>query len=171
MNRTVLVVGALIVVPLLVFLALGFGHDPNVLDSPLIGHEAPGFSLDSFEGDRVSLEALRGTPVVLNFWASWCQPCVYEHPLLAAAAQTFEGRVRFIGVVPPEDRPEAVAAFTARLGAWGPTYHDVDGQVAIAYGVFKLPETYFVDADGVIVYKHAGPLDPDSLRSALEAIL
>ena len=171
MNRTPLIVGAILGIPLLVFLALGLGHDPDVIESPLLGKAAPEFVLDSFEGERLDLRSLEGQPVVINFWASWCQPCVYEHPLLAAAAQKYEGQIRFVGIVPPEDHTEAVDRFTARLGAWGPTYHDRDGRVSIAYGVFKLPETYFLDSGGVITYKHAGPLDPASLRRALESIL
>ena len=91
--------------------------------------------------------------MVLNFWASWCQPCVIEHPYLLRAAKHYEGRVSFIGVVPSEDREEAVNQFYSRFGSWGPAYHDSDGKVSIAYGVFKLPETYFIDAEGTIRYK------------------
>jgi cytochrome c biogenesis protein CcmG/thiol:disulfide interchange protein DsbE len=109
--------------------------------------------------------------VVLNFWASWCQPCVAEHPLLVEAARRHAGEVHFVGVVPVEDTAEAVDRFTRHLGKWGPVYHDADGKVSIAYGVFKLPETYFVAADGTIVNKVAGALDARSLEENLEAVL
>ncbi|MEE2775853.1 MAG: redoxin domain-containing protein [Acidobacteriota bacterium] len=171
MNRLPLIIGAVIAVPMIVFLALALDINHDVIESPLIGKPAPGFVLDSFEGDSIELGELEGTPLVVNFWASYCQPCVYEHPLLTAAARDLTGSVNFVGVVPPEDTAEAVDRFTSRLGAWGPTYYDSDGRVSIAYGVGKLPETYFVDAAGTIQHKHAGPLDPQTLATALEKIL
>jgi cytochrome c biogenesis protein CcmG/thiol:disulfide interchange protein DsbE len=170
-NRKALVVGLLIAVPLIVFLRLGLDHDPEDIGSPLIGKPAPEFVLRDFEGGAVDLASLRGKPVVVNFWASWCQPCVAEHPLLVAAAERYRGKVEFIGVVPSEDTAEAVERFTRHLGRWGPVYHDADGRVSIAYGVFKLPETYFVSSDGTIVSKVAGPLDEQSLAANLGAVL
>ena len=170
-NRVPLVVGAVVGIPLIVFLALGFRHDPNVIASPLIGKPAPAFVLRDFDGGAIDFASLRGKPVVLNFWASWCQPCVAEHPLLVEAARRHAGEVHFVGVVPPEDTADAVARFTRRLGEWGPAYHDADGKVAIAYGVFKLPETYFVASDGTIVHKVAGPLDRRALEENLEKVL
>jgi len=170
-NRKALVVGLLFVVPLIVFLRLGLDHDPEDIGSPLIGKPAPEFVLRDFDGGAVSLASLRGKPVVVNFWASWCQPCVAEHPLLVAAAQRYRGEVAFIGVVPSEDTAEGVDRFTRSLGRWGPVYHDADGRVSIAYGVFKLPETYFVSSDGTIVSKVAGPLDEQSLQANLGAVL
>jgi cytochrome c biogenesis protein CcmG/thiol:disulfide interchange protein DsbE len=170
-NRVALVTGVAIAVPLVIFLALGFGHNPEVIDSPLIGKPAPEFVLRDFSGGAVDFASLRGRPVVVNFWASWCQPCVAEHPLLVEAAGRYRGRVAFIGVVPSEDTAAAVERFTQRFGEWGPVYHDADGKVSIAYGVFKLPETYFVSSDGKIVSKVSGPLDQASLRANLEAVL
>ena len=86
MNRKVLIVGTLIVVPLLVFLALSFGKDPRAIESPLVDAPAPGFSLEDLDGLPVTLEELEGRPVMINFWATWCQPCVVEHPVLQARA-------------------------------------------------------------------------------------
>ena len=180
MNKRALLIGSLIAVPLFVLLGLGFRweddtlvlrHDPNIVKSPLLGRPATPFVLDGFDGNVIGLEDLRGKPIVLNFWASWCQPCIYETPLLVAAAARYGERVHFIGVVPPEDTPEAVAAFQRRFGDWGPALYDRNGKVGIAYGVVKLPETYLIDADGIIQEKVAGALQPEPLHQSLENLL
>ena len=171
MNKAVLAVGLAVTVPLLVFFALGFEHDPNIVESPLIGKTAPPFVLSDFDGQVLGLEDLVGTPIVLNFWASWCRPCVYENPHLVAAAERYEGRIHFVGVVPPEDTARAVDTFQRQLGSFGPTLYDRDGRVSIAYGVFKLPETYFMDAEGLIREKVAGPVDAETLDRLLESLL
>ena len=129
MNKKVLLIGSLITVPLIVLLGLAFEideegdvvlrRDPNIIESPLVGKVATTFVLEDFEGKRVDLADLRDRPIVLNFWASWCQPCVYEHPYLVAFSREYAGRVHFVGVVPPEDEAAAVAAFQERLGEVG----------------------------------------------------
>jgi len=169
-NRTVLIVGALLVVPLLVFLAIGFRFDPRKIDSPLIGRQAPSFTLADLDGNVVSLEALRGRPVLINFWATWCRPCVVEHPILQAAAQRWEGRVHFVGVVYQDD-PALIRRFVASRGAWGPSLLDPEGRVAIAYGVYGAPETFILDRDGFVVEKVVSVLDPRSLAARLDALL
>jgi len=182
MNKKVLLIGSLITVPLIVLLGLAFEideegevvlrHDPNVVESPLVGKAATMFALEDFQGTRVDLADLSGRPIVLNFWASWCQPCVYEHPYLVAFSREYAGRVHFVGVVPPEDEAAAVASFQERLGGvWGPALYDSQGRVSIAYGVFKLPETYLIDADGVIREKISGAIEPNSFRLSLESLL
>lgn len=170
MNRWVLVVGAVVVVPLLVFLAMGFRFDPRAIDSPLVGKPAPSFVLTDMDGNRFDLEELRGTPVVLNFWASWCQPCIVEHPVLRAAAQRYQGRVHFLGVI-YQDEPANIRRFLARYGAWGPSLVDPGGKVAIAYGVYGAPETFFISPDGVIVEKVTSAVDPNLLVSILDSFL
>ncbi len=171
MNKKALLIGLLLTVPLLVLFGLGLGNDPDIMASPLLGKPATTFILDDFDGNITALADLRGKPIVLNFWASWCQPCIYETPLLVAAAKRYGERVHFIGVVPPEDSPEAVAAFQQRFGDWGPTLYDRDGKVGIAYGVFKLPETYLIDADGIVREKVAGALQPEPLLESIEKLL
>ena len=170
MNRRVLLVGSLIVVPLLIFLALSFGKDPRAIESPLLDAPAPGFALRSLEDQPINLEQLRGKPVMINFWATWCQPCVVEHPVMQAAARRYEGRAHFIGIV-YQDEPELIRAFIARRGGWGNTLLDPDGETAIAYGVYGAPETYFIDAGGTVVRKVTGPMGPDFLNSIIEGLL
>jgi cytochrome c biogenesis protein CcmG/thiol:disulfide interchange protein DsbE len=170
MNRKVLIVGALIVTPLLIFLALSFGKDPRAIDSPLVGKAAPEFALRGLDGEMIQLADLRGRPVVLNFWATWCQPCIVEHPVLQAGARQYQGQVEFVGVIYQDD-PEKIRGFVERRGAWGPSLVDEAGTVAIAYGVYGAPETFFIDGDGMIVRKVTGALHPNELASQLNGML
>ena len=170
MNRKVLIIGALIVTPLLVFLALSFGKDPRAIDSPLVGRTAPDFALHGLDGEMVRLADLRGKPVVINFWATWCQPCIAAHPVLQAGAKQYEDDVAFLGVI-YQDEPEEIQAFVDRRGAWGPSLVDEGGTVAIAYGVYGAPETFFIDRQGVIVRKVTGALQPNELASLLNGML
>ena len=165
-NRTALGLGLLFVAPLLVFLALSFRSDPRRIDSPLVGKQAPGFELVDLDGHAVRLGDLRGKPVVLNFWATWCQPCIVEHPVLIDGARRYDGRVEFIGVV-YQDEPELIRRFLATRGAWGRSVVDPGGEVAIAYGVYGAPETFFIDGEGTIQEKITGPVNPGLLDSLL----
>lgn len=170
MNKTVLVVGALIVVPLVIFLAIGFRYDPRTIESPLVGKPAPPFSLVDLDGERWTLADLAGQPVVINFWATWCQPCIAEHPILIQAARTYEGRAHFVGIV-YQDEPQLIRRFVASRGAWGPSLLDSDSEVAITYGVYGAPETFIVDSDGKIVRKVTGMVDWASLSGTLDSLL
>ena len=170
MNRVVLIVGGLIVTALLVFLAMGLGKDPRLIESPLVGKEAPSFVLQDLDGNTYDLEALRGKPVLINFWATWCQPCIYEHPFLIEAAKRYEGRVHFLGVI-YNDEPSLIRRFVAQRGAWGPTLIDPGTQTAIAYGVYGAPETFIIDPDGVIVEKVTSVVQWDSLTRRLDGML
>jgi cytochrome c biogenesis protein CcmG/thiol:disulfide interchange protein DsbE len=168
LNRKVLAVGLLGIAPLLAVLFANLGRNPHAVDSPLIGKPAPLFSLPSAgEGKRVSLESLRGRPVVVNFWATWCVPCLEEHPVLLRAARRLGEQVAFLGVV-YQDQPAAVASFLAERGSAYPSLLDEGGRAAIAYGVYGVPETYFLDARGVITDKRVGPLDERLLQGYLE---
>ncbi len=170
MNARVLLVGALLTIPLVVFLALAFRSDPRQIDSPLIGRQAPGFVLADLDGERVELAALRGRPVVINFWATWCQPCIVEHPVLLASARRYADRAVFLGVVYQDD-PGAIRDFIAARGAWGPALVDPESRVAIAYGVYGAPETFFIDAEGTVREKVTGALDPATIDRLLGRML
>ena len=170
MNKKVLLVGGLIGLPILVFLAMSFQFNPRQIDSPLIGKEAPGFVLRDLEGNVVDLVALRGKPVLLNFWATWCQPCIVEHPVLQAGARKYKDRVHFLGVI-YQDEPDKIRRFIRSEGAWGPSLVDPDVKVGIAYGVYGAPETYFIDSQGFVREKVTGALRPRQLDRLLGAML
>ena len=170
MNRKVLVMGAAVVVPLLAVLAIGFRFDPHAIESPLIGREAPTFSLMGVDGETVDLAALRGRPVIINFWATWCQPCIYEHPILVEAARRYEGRARFLGIIYQDD-PDLIRRFVDARGAWGPSLIDSGSQVAIAYGVYGAPETFILDADGMIVEKITSVVVWQTLTRLVDGLL
>lgn len=166
-NRAVLIAGLLVVLPLLALLVLNLGRDPHVVDSPLVGRSAPPFSLAPLDGGApVSLGGLAGRPAVINFWATWCIPCLDEHEVLVEAARTSQGNARYLGIV-YEDDEERVRAFLRQRGAAYPSLLDPEGKTAIAYGIFGVPETFFVDAQGRIAAKHVGPLTPELLAANL----
>ena len=166
MNRRVLAVGLVLTLPLVGVLLAGLGRDLTVR-SPLVGRPAPAFSLRPVGGGPpVGTAELRGRPAVVNFWATWCVPCYQEHGVLTAAARELEGRARFVGVI-YQDTEENVQRFARDQGASYPSLVDADGRAAIAFGIFGVPETYFLDASGTIVSKHIGPLDAQTLAARL----
>ena len=169
MNRFALSAGLVLVIPLIAFLALGLRFDPSKIDSPLVGKPAPEFALTDLNGLDIRLPDLRGRPVVINFWATWCQACVVEHPVLREASRRFEGRVHFLGLIYQDD-PVTVGSFLDRYGSWGPSLVDPEARLAIAYGVYGVPETFILDSQGVIVDKVTGPVNAQELFRTLEAL-
>lgn len=172
MNWRVLIIGALIVIPLVVVLAMGFGRDPRALPNMMEGQQAPPFALEVMDqGTEVALADLRGKPVVLNFYASWCIPCAQEHPWLVKTAPAYQARgVVFLGVL-YQDEPAKGKGFLRRYGEAYPTLLDPTGRMAIDYGVAGVPETYIIDGQGLIVKKFTGPVSPDQFVATLEALL
>ncbi|WP_434379893.1 TlpA family protein disulfide reductase [Melittangium boletus] len=141
----------------------GFGRNPHEVPFMLKGQKAPGFTLQSLDsGQRVSLDQLKGRPVVVNFWASWCGPCQSEHPVLEWGAKQFGTQAQFLGVV-FEDTDDNARAFLSRFGASFPQLSDPRSRMAVDYGVAGVPETYFIDTQGTIRGKHVGPIDPQTL--------
>jgi cytochrome c biogenesis protein CcmG, thiol:disulfide interchange protein DsbE len=167
LNRKVLLAGVIVVVPLLGVLFANLGRDPKTISSPLVGRAAPPFTLRPVGGGApISLESLRGRPVVVNFWATWCGPCFEEHPVLSAAARSLGSDVHFIGIV-YQDEETWVQSFLREHGGGYPSLMDADGKTAIAYGIFGVPETYFIDPEGRVTAKFVGPLSPELLAENL----
>lgn len=164
----VLGLGFLIVVPLLVLLASGFGTDPRAVPSMLEGQPAPAFRLQTLDGDSIALEDLQGRPVVLNFWSTWCQPCRIEHPELQRAARSWPD-VQFLGVI-YNDEANKSRRYLAQAGSAYPSLIDDGGRTAIAYGVAGVPETFLIGPDGVVAHKHVGPISMARLRQLLEPL-
>ena len=162
-NRVALGLGLAVVLPLLAILVLNLGRDPHAVRSPLIGRPAPSFTLTPVGGGApVSLESLRGKPVVIIVWATWCVPCFQELPALQGAARAMGSHVQFLGVV-YEDDEARVRSFLAERGQAYPSLLDDGARTAIAYGVAGVPETYFIDATGRISAKYSLPLDPQTI--------
>ncbi|HEU5324652.1 MAG TPA: redoxin family protein [Candidatus Limnocylindria bacterium] len=159
-----------IVLPLGWLLLTGFGRDPREIATPLIGREAPAWTYATLDGETLSSADLTGRPYVLNFWASWCIPaCVEEHPVLADAAERLGDRVAFVGVL-YQDSPTDAEAFLARYGDAGYPHLVDAAALAVDYGVTGPPETWFVDAEGVVRARKWGPLTDATMREYLAAI-
>ncbi len=149
------------------FLAVGLTLNPREVPSPLVGKTAPDFSLPQLhESDKVfSPKELAGKVWLLNFWASWCNGCKEEHPVLMQIAKS--GEVPIYGVDYKDTREEALTW----LRRWGNPYQvvavDEAGRVGINYGVYGVPETYVIDKVGKIRYKQIGPVDQDVLEKKI----
>jgi len=165
------VVGVTVV--LAVVLASRFGSDPGLVDSPLLGKPAPEFALEGLDGsDGATLSDLRGDIVVVNFFASWCLECREEHDDLVAASESFADQdVKFVQVAYQEEAAESLD-YLAEAGASDSTVYlaDPGSRTAIAYGVFGIPETFFIDQDGTVVGKIIGEADALILGATIDSI-
>lgn len=165
---------ALVVLPLLVVVALfalfatQIGRDPNYVPSALIGSRVPEFTLPALgtvPRPGFSSADLSGAVTVVNVFASWCVPCRAEHPLLMDLAGRSDIRVFGINY---DDPPDNAAAFLAELGnPYAAIGGDRNRRVSLDWGVYGVPETFVVDTEGVIAFKHVGPLSPESYEADL----
>jgi cytochrome c biogenesis protein CcmG/thiol:disulfide interchange protein DsbE len=143
--------------------------------SPLVGHQAPDFTVTLYNGtpgQRLHLAALKGKPVVVNFWASWCGPCQDEAAILRASWQKHQGEgVVYVGIS-YQDKADAAKAFLSQYGISYPAGpDDPTGAIAIAYGVTGPPETAFIDRRGIVAAKVGGALDDGTLERDVQLIL
>jgi cytochrome c biogenesis protein CcmG/thiol:disulfide interchange protein DsbE len=148
---------------------LGYGLtlDPKLVPSPLIDKPAPEFSLSMLDAAsrKLSTKDMLGQVWVLNVWASWCVSCRAEHAVITELAS--KNLVSVIGLNYKDESADAIAW----LEQFGNPYHasvvDLDGRVGIDWGVYGVPETFVIDADGMIKYKHIGPVTVESLNDII----
>jgi cytochrome c biogenesis protein CcmG, thiol:disulfide interchange protein DsbE len=152
---------------LVVFLAIGLGRDPHEVPSPLINKPAPAFTLPQLHDPtkNFSAQEMRGKVWLLNVWASWCVSCREEHPLLLEFARA--GSVPLYGLNYKDQRNDALSWLNELGDPYLLSAADLDGRVGIDYGVYGAPETYLIDRQGVIRFKHIGPLTPDVIQGKL----
>ncbi len=164
---------ALVAVVLGIVFSTRFGQDPDLVASPLIGQPAPDLELPFLESEgTLDLGDLRGDITVVNFWASWCTGCRIEHAGLLRAAEAFtDFDVRFVGIL-HQDQPGRGIRFLDELGRGEFLYvEDVGSRAGLEYGVLGLPETFFIDADGIIVGKISGPAPADLLVATVQRLI
>ena len=172
MKRIAAVIAALAVAGLVVYvMAKGFGTDPHEVPFLMAGQKAPDFSITRLDtNETVKLSQFAGRPIVLNFWATWCGPCAMEHPNLEWAARTYADKVVFLGIV-FEDTEANTRRFLAEKGWTFTQLFDPKSTVAVDYAVSGVPETYFINREGVIVGKYAAPISREILALRIGEIL
>lgn len=167
----------LFLTPIIVFggLVVAFGarlgHDPSLLPSPLIGKPVPQFSLAPVQGRTLGLSTadLGGHVSLVNVFASWCVACREEHPLLMQMKQ--QGTVAIHGL-DYKDKPADAARWLDTMGdPYTRTGADLDGRVAIDWGVYGVPETFVVDRQGRIAFKQIGPITPENLAGTIMPLI
>jgi len=159
-------------VPVLALLAYGFKLNPRDVPSPLVGRTAAPFSLTAFDGTPVELGALRGKVVVVNFWASWCNPACYEEaPVLERGWRAYRERGVVVLGVDIQDTDEAAQKFINAFGLTFKNSPDRGGKISVDYGIYGVPETFFIDRAGRIHRKHVGAVTDEVFRETVEPLL
>ena len=150
---------------------LATGGDDEGVRSTLIGRPAPGIAGETIDGEAYDLADRRGEFVVVNFFATWCVPCIREHPELVEfeRRQREEGGASVVSVV-FDSRPEQVRQFFDENGGDWPVVPDPDGRTALQYGVTGVPESYLIGPNGVVLTKIEGGVTADALEDLLRQV-
>ncbi len=158
-------------VALVVLLAVGLRLNPREVPSPLIGKPAPAFELPLLmePAKKFSEKDMIGKVWILNVWASWCPPCLVEHPVVTQVARS--GMAPVIGLNYKDARDEALPWLKRNGNPYQLIAFDENGRIGIDYGVYGVPETYVIDRKGVIRYKHIGPLTADVVQKKLAPLV
>ena len=143
----------------------------DALPSPLIGKSAPDFDLPLLHHpeQRLTLADLRGKPFVMNVWGSWCPECRVEHPVIARFAYT--KRVRFVGYNLKDEREDALRWLEQYDNPYSDVVADLDGRAAIDWGIYGAPETFLVDGQGIVRWKHVGAITDQIINDELVPLL
>jgi len=175
-------IAAALMVPVVLLFKHSMTQDPHEIPSPLPGNPAPQFQLAVFApgqpplqrpvGDTVRLADLKGRVVVLNFWASWCLACRDEHAGLSEVARGYAGKpVTFVGSLYQDSPSNGTQWITEMGGQSYPSVNDPKALTAIDYGLYGVPETFFIAADGKIARKITGPAPPQVVRQIIDSLL
>jgi cytochrome c biogenesis protein CcmG/thiol:disulfide interchange protein DsbE len=156
---------------LVVVLGVGLTLNPREVPSPLVGKPAPAFELPRLHqpGQTLSTRDLAGKPALVNFWATWCVACRDEHPVLLRIAGS--GDVPVYGINYKDEQAAALAWLARDGNPYLASGVDLKGATGIEFGVYGLPETFLLDADGTIVYKHIGPITEEVWSERIAPLL
>lgn len=163
--------------PLVVFVALaaflyrGLSLDPSELPSPLIDKPAPSFVMGTLPPGQQPFDSssMAGQVWVLNVWASWCRPCIQEHPLIIRLAQQMQ--VPVVGLNYKDDPTDAQRWLNQYGDPFAHVLSDQAGDVGLDYGVYGVPESFIIDRQGIIRYKQVGPIDEASLTDTIMPLI
>ena len=155
---------------LVALLAAGLKLDPREVPSPLIGKPAPAFELPLLDApDKTfSQKDMAGKVWIMNVWASWCPPCLVEHPVITRMARA---GVPVVGLNYKDTRADALPWLSRNGNPYRHVVFDVSGRIGIDYGVYGVPETYVIDRQGVIRYKHIGPVTAEVAQKKIEPLV
>ena len=156
-------------IALIALLAAGLRLNPREVPSPLIGKAAPPFELPLLDAPERTFtqKEMLGKTWVLNVWASWCPPCLIEHPVVTDLSRT----IPVVGLNYKDAREDALPWLKRNGNPYVLSVYDGAGRIAIDYGVYGVPETYVIDPKGVIRYKHIGPLTPEVVKGKVVPLL
>jgi len=160
---------AIVLAALFVFLAVGLRKDPRLVPSPLVGKPAPAFDLPLVGAPaRYTHNDLRGRPLLVNFWASWCAGCREEHPLLMQLAK---GGVEIVGMDYKDSDADGLRWLQRHGNPYRSVVGDASGSAGLDWGVYGVPETFVLDAQGTIIYKQIGPMTEAAWREKILPLL
>lgn len=156
---------------LVIFLGVGLKLDPKEVPSPLIGKAAPSFALSRLDNPAQTIrrEDLLGKVWMLNVWASWCTACREEHPLLVSFSQ--RKLLPVYGLNYKDERMAGLRWLSNFGNPYEASLYDLDGRIGIDFGVYGVPETFVIDRQGLIRFKHIGPLTPEVIRTRIEPLV
>jgi cytochrome c biogenesis protein CcmG/thiol:disulfide interchange protein DsbE len=174
LRKSVLTIAALVIAGFLGLLVWGLLNKQPITGLSgitMVNRAAPDFILTTFKGTTISLQDLRGKPVVINFWASWCPPCRIEAPLIERTWRAYKDRdLIFLGIN-IQDRKQDALNYIREFAITYPNGPDPTGEISIDYGVSGLPVTFFVSRDGKVVRRWVGAIEKSVLINSIEEIM